>query len=69
LRRVVSEKFTDVSDVLAASIIRAVIAVMMEAIITSETLVSLNQTTYRNNADIHLHIRRTENLKSHQVQV
>jgi hypothetical protein len=36
LRRVVSQKFTDASEVLIASIIRA----MMEVVSTSETLVN-----------------------------
>jgi hypothetical protein len=56
------EKFTDVSEVLVASIIRA----MMEAASTSETSVNFYQTTRRNNPeDSHLHTRRRENLKSH----
>jgi hypothetical protein len=38
---------------------------MMEAAITSETLVNLYQSTQRNNPqDSHLHTRRRENLKS-----
>jgi hypothetical protein len=52
----------EVSEVLAASIIRA----MMEAGSTSETSVNFYQTTRRNNPqDSHLHTRRRENLKSH----
>jgi hypothetical protein len=43
LRRVVWEKFTDVSEVLAESIIRA----MMEAASTSKTSVNFYQTTRR----------------------
>jgi hypothetical protein len=37
--------FTDVSEVLAASIIRAMIVLMMESARTSETLVIFYQTT------------------------
>jgi hypothetical protein len=49
---------------LAASIIRA-LAPIMEAASTSETLVNFYQTTRGNKPeDIHLHIRRRENLKS-----
>jgi hypothetical protein len=54
-------KFTDVSLVLAASIIRTVgdIALMMKAVNTSETSVCLYQTTQRNNSeDSHLKTRR-----------
>jgi hypothetical protein len=43
-------------------------ALMMEAVSTSETLVSVYQTTRRNiPEDSHLHTRRRENLKSHLV--
>jgi hypothetical protein len=58
---------TDVSVVLTASIIRVInIALMMEAVSTSETLVNLYQTTRRNiPEDSNLHNRRGENLKSH----
>jgi hypothetical protein len=49
LRRVVWQKFTDVSEVLVASIIS--IALMMEAASTSETSVSFYQTTRRNNPE------------------
>jgi hypothetical protein len=60
LRRVVWLNFTDVSEVLIASIIRA----MSEAVSTSEALVSLYQTTRRYiPEDSHLHARRRENLK------
>jgi hypothetical protein len=42
------------------------IALMMEAARTSETLVNFYQTTLRYNPeDSHLHTRRRENLKSH----
>jgi hypothetical protein len=42
------------------------IALMMEAVITSETSVNFYQNTRRNNPeDGHLHTRRRENLKSH----
>jgi hypothetical protein len=54
--------------VLAASIIRAIslIALMMEAEITSETSVNFYQITQHNNPeDSHLHSRRRENLKFH----
>jgi hypothetical protein len=52
-------KFTNVSDVLAASIL---IALMMEAASTSETLVNFYETTRRYNPeDSHLHTRRREN--------
>jgi hypothetical protein len=72
LRRVVWWKFTDISEVLSASIfraisiIRALIALQMEAVSTSETSVNFYQTTRRNiPEDSHLHTRRCENLKSH----
>jgi hypothetical protein len=52
----------------AASIIRAMIALMMEAASTSETSVNLYQTTRRNYPeDSHLHTRHRENLKSHLI--
>jgi hypothetical protein len=61
LRLVVWQKFTNVSEVLAASII----ALMMEAARTSETSVNFYHTTRRNiPEDSHLHTRRRENLKS-----
>jgi RNase adaptor protein for sRNA GlmZ degradation len=50
-------KFTDVSEVLAASTIRAIV-LMMEAARTSETLVNFYQTTRRcNPEDGHLQIK------------
>jgi hypothetical protein len=65
LHHVVWQKFTDVSEILAASIIRALSALMMEAASTSETSTNFYQTTRRNNSeDSHLHTRRRENLKS-----
>jgi hypothetical protein len=65
LRRAIWLTFTDVSEVLAASIIRAL---MMEAASTSEKSVNFNQTTLRNNPeDSHLHTRRRENLKFHRI--
>jgi hypothetical protein len=68
LRRVVWYKFTDVSVVLAASIIRAMIALIMEAVSTSETSVNFYHTTRHNNPeDSHLHTRRRENLKSYII--
>jgi hypothetical protein len=54
---------TDVSEVLATSII---IAMVMESASTSETSVNFYRTTRRNiPQDSHLHTRRRENLKSH----
>jgi hypothetical protein len=47
LHRVVWYKFTDVSEVLAASIIRA----MSEAASTCETTVNIYQTTWHNNPE------------------
>jgi hypothetical protein len=67
LRRVVWQKFSEVSDVLPASTIR-VIALMMEAVSTSITSVNFYETVRRNiPEDSHLHTRRRENLKSHLV--
>jgi hypothetical protein len=55
--------FTSVSEVLAASIIRAI-----EAARTSETLVNFRQTTWRYNPeDSHLRTHRRENLKSYLI--
>jgi hypothetical protein len=63
LRCVVWYKFTDVSEVLIASI---VIALMMEAVNTSETSVNFYQTTQHNiPEDSHLHTCRRDNPKSH----
>jgi hypothetical protein len=58
--------------VLAISIITvisaSIIALMMEAISTSETYVNFYQNTRRNiPEDSHLHTRRRENLKSHLI--
>jgi hypothetical protein len=51
--------------VLAASIIRTLIALMMEAARTSETSVNFYQLTRHNNPEHnHLHIRRREKLVS-----
>jgi hypothetical protein len=47
LHRVVWKKFTDVSEVLAAYIIRLIIALMMEAASTTETSINLCQITRR----------------------
>jgi hypothetical protein len=56
--------FTDVSEVIATSIIRG-ITLMMEALSTSETSVNLYETTRRNiQENRHLHTRHRENLKS-----
>jgi hypothetical protein len=51
LPRVVWKTFTDVSEVADASIIRAVIALMMEAASTSVTSVNFYQTTWCNNPE------------------
>jgi hypothetical protein len=57
LGRVVWQTFTDVSEMLATSVIRAAR--------TSETSVNFDQTSRRNiPEDSHLHNRRRENLKS-----
>jgi hypothetical protein len=57
--------FTDVSEVLASSVIRVMIALMIEASVTSEMSVNFYQTTWCNNqGDIHLHTHHHENLKS-----
>jgi hypothetical protein len=54
--------------VLTASIIKAIIALMIKAATTSETLVNFYWDTRRNiPEDSHLHIRRRENLKYHHV--
>jgi hypothetical protein len=43
---------------------------MVEAASTSETLVNFYQTTRRNNPeDSHVHTRRRENLKSHEISL
>jgi hypothetical protein len=61
---VVWQKFTKVSEVFAASIIREMM--MMEAARISETSVNLYQTTRRYNPeDGHLRTHRRENLKSY----
>jgi hypothetical protein len=65
LHHVVWQKFTDVSEILAASIIRSLSVLMMEAASTSETSANFYQTTRRNNSeDSHIFTRRCENLKS-----
>jgi hypothetical protein len=49
---------------------RVMIALMMEAVSTSETSVNFNQTTQRNNPeDDDFHTRRRKNLKSHLVRI
>jgi hypothetical protein len=56
-------KLTDISEVRTASI-----ALMMEAVRTSETSVNFNVTTRRYiPEDSKLHIRHHENLKSHNT--
>jgi hypothetical protein len=58
------KKFTDVSEVLTAAIVKS--ALMMEAASTSEMSVNVYQTTRRNIPDdSRLHTRRRENLTSH----
>jgi ribosomal protein L18E len=58
--------FTDVSEALAATIIKA-IALMMEAASISETSVNFYQITRRYKPeDSHLRTHRRENLKSHK---
>jgi hypothetical protein len=60
-------KFADVSEVLTAFII---IALIMEAVRTSETSVNFNVNTRRYiPEDSKLHVRRRENLKSHTVNL
>jgi hypothetical protein len=61
---------TNVSEVHAASIIRAIIALMMEAACTSETSVDNYFTRqYIPEDKSELHTRRRENLKSHIWQL
>jgi hypothetical protein len=48
LRRVVWYKFTDVSEALPATIIVALIALMMAAVTTPGTSINFYQTTWRN---------------------
>jgi hypothetical protein len=69
---VVTLKFTDISKVRSASIIRTMksIALMMGAVRISETSVIFNLTTLCYiPEDSKLHTRRCENLKSHKKQV
>jgi hypothetical protein len=62
-RGVVTFKLTDVSEARTASII----ALMMDAVRTSEKSVNFNVTTRRYiPEDIKLHIHRRENLKTHK---
>jgi hypothetical protein len=57
LRHVVWWELTNVSEVLTASIIRAITAMMMEAVSTSEILVNFHQATQCNILeDSHLHL-------------
>jgi hypothetical protein len=52
--------------VASCSLVEVFITLMMEAVITSETLVNFYQTTRRNNPEgSHLHSRRRDNLKSY----
>jgi hypothetical protein len=63
-RSVVSLEYTDVSEVLTASII----TLKMEAVRTSETSVYSNETTRRYiSEESHLHTRLRENLKSERL--
>jgi hypothetical protein len=49
---------------------RLLVALMMEAASTSKTSVNFYQTTRRNTPeDSHLHTRRLENLKSHNIEI
>jgi hypothetical protein len=65
LRRVVWQKFTYISEELAAFIIRAM---MIEAASTSEAPVNFYQTTRCNiPEDSYIHTCRRENLKSHKA--
>jgi hypothetical protein len=67
LHRAVCHKFIDVSEALAVSIIRLIIALIMEPESTSETSVNSYQITRRYISESsRLHTRRRENLKSHQ---
>jgi hypothetical protein len=71
LRRVVWQNFTDVSEVLAASIIRETMTHRSDdgGSIISETFVNFYQTTRRYDPeDSHLHTRRRENLKPHNIE-
>jgi hypothetical protein len=59
---------TDVLEVSTAAIIRAMMALLMEAVRAFETSVSLYETTRRNIPEgCHLHTRRHENLLSQIV--
>jgi hypothetical protein len=61
---------TDVSEVRAASIIRVMEALMMEAAHTSETSVDIQLRTRQYiPQDSELHTQRRENLKSHIVLI
>jgi hypothetical protein len=67
LRHPISQKCTDLSKDLSASIIRA-IALIMEVVNMPETSVSFYQTTPRNIPEhSRLYTRWLENLKSHVV--
>jgi hypothetical protein len=60
---------TDVSEVRAVSMIRALIVLMMEAARTSETSVEIQlRTRLYIPEDSELHTRRRENLKSHLIK-
>jgi hypothetical protein len=57
---------TDVSEVYTASVMRTLIALVMEAVFASETSVSIYLTTWQYiPEDYKLHTRHHENLKSH----
>jgi hypothetical protein len=56
---------TGLSDMRAASIINAKIAVMMKAVRTSKTSVYFNKITRSHIPESCLHTRRRENLKTH----
>jgi hypothetical protein len=68
LRRVVSLKLTNVSEVLTASIVTALTTLMMEMVVTSETSVSFSKTTRRSIPEgCHIHTRGRKDLTSHTV--
>jgi hypothetical protein len=67
LHYVVWQKFVNISEVLSASIIRAMM--MVEAVSTSEMSVNVYQTAWTYNPqDSHLHTRHRKNLKSYFYQ-
>jgi hypothetical protein len=66
LRRIVSLKLTNVSEVLTA--VTALTTLMMEIVVTSETSVSFSKTTRRSIPEgCHIHTRGRKDLRSHTV--